>query len=61
MWTDEAKADCPKCKHVVLRTIGQSCLDWCKYAQDCVGASTFAAYVLGKKVIMKDVLLREPE
>ena len=37
IWTDETEAICHNCKSVVRRNRGQSCLDWCAYAQFCAG------------------------
>jgi len=36
IWTDESQAVCPKCRNMVKRDSGQSCLDWCKHAKECV-------------------------
>ena len=41
IWTDEAKTVCPGCKKKVTRGEGQSCLDWCKYAKECVGEKIY--------------------
>jgi hypothetical protein len=49
IWTDEAKAVCPNCKKTVTRLKGQSCLDWCKYAKDCVGDKAYNKYIKNKK------------
>ncbi|MCX5715642.1 MAG: phosphohydrolase, partial [Candidatus Omnitrophica bacterium] len=37
IWTDEVRIACPGCKKPIIRQQGQSCLDWCKFAKDCVG------------------------
>ncbi|MCM8762796.1 MAG: phosphohydrolase [Candidatus Omnitrophica bacterium] len=37
IFSDEAKAICPKCGNLVCRERLPSCIDWCKYAKDCVG------------------------
>ena len=44
MWSDESRAVCPKCKKSVARQTGQSCLDWCKYAKECVGPDAYSRY-----------------
>lgn len=49
IWTDEATAACPKCKNSVYREQGQSCLDWCKYAKECVGEEKYNKYMENKK------------
>ncbi len=37
IWTDEIEATCLKCRRSVRRKAGQSCLNWCKFAKECVG------------------------
>lgn len=53
IWTDEAQAICPNCKKVVPRKEWQSCLDWCKYAEECVGSEAYDRYMKQKKEILK--------
>ncbi len=48
IWTDEFRAECAKCKKQVLRG-GQSCLDWCKAARECVGDEIYNRYMESKK------------
>ena len=49
IWTDEIKAYCPKCKMTVLRKAAYpSCLDWCKYAKECVGDKVYKQYLKNK-------------
>jgi predicted RNA-binding Zn-ribbon protein involved in translation (DUF1610 family) len=48
IWTDEVKAKCPNCKKAVTREQGQSCLDWCKYAKECVGDELYNKYMKNK-------------
>ena len=48
IWTDEFSAQCPKCGKAVSRG-GQSCLDWCKAAKECVGDEIYKRYVEHKK------------
>lgn len=57
MWTDEVKAVCPGCKKAVLRTDGQSCLDWCKFAKQCVGEQLYGKYMRNKTITLKEKLL----
>lgn len=52
IWTDEFHAVCEKCGNSVGREKGQSCLDWCKYAKECVGEDVYNRYMdnkVGKK------------
>jgi len=53
IWTDEFQATCPNCKEIVYRKETQSCLDWCKFAQDCVGADIYNRYMKQKKERLK--------
>ncbi len=48
LWTDESEAVCPKCKKIVARQLGESCLDWCKYAKECVGEDIYNRYKRNK-------------
>lgn len=50
IWTDEVKAACPQCKTVVTREQGQSCLDWCKFAKECVGEDLYKKYLDNIKI-----------
>lgn len=62
MWTDEIKATCPNCNNVILRQQeGASCLDWCKYAKECVGDETYNKYIENKAITTKEKLLKELE
>lgn len=45
IWTDEVRTTCPKCKNKVTRKTGQNCLDWCKYAKECVGEQVYNKYM----------------
>ena len=49
IWSDEIVATCPKCKKKVMRNSNkQSCLDWCKYAGECVGIVQYNKYKQNK-------------
>jgi DNA-directed RNA polymerase subunit RPC12/RpoP len=62
IWTDEIQAACPKCKHTIMRQPqGASCLDWCKYAKECVGQQVYGNYLKNKSVVLKDTLIKELE
>lgn len=61
MWTDEVKAACPKCKATVTRKEELSCLEWCKYAKECVGDAAYNNYMKNKSIMMKEKLLKELE
>lgn len=53
IWTDEVKATCPNCKKTVMRQEGQSCLDWCRYAKECVGDQVYNKYMRNKVITIK--------
>lgn len=61
IWTDEIKTNCPNCRGAVMRQGGQSCLDWCKYAKECVGDAAYDKYVQNRAQTIKDKLLGELE
>ena len=37
IFSDEVKVACPQCKGLVCRQRLPSCVDWCKFARECVG------------------------
>lgn len=37
VFSDEVKVRCPGCKNLACRDRLPSCVDWCKYARECVG------------------------
>ncbi|MDD4910552.1 MAG: HD domain-containing protein [Candidatus Omnitrophica bacterium] len=62
IWSDEARAICPSCKKEVMRqgdTAG--CLDWCKYARECVGDKLYARYLENKSIMLKDKIIKALE
>jgi len=36
IFSDEAKVKCPRCKTLVCRERLPSCVDWCKFAKECI-------------------------
>ncbi|MBI4297963.1 MAG: hypothetical protein HY676_05470 [Chloroflexi bacterium] len=42
VWSHEIKADCPNCGTAVFRATRPSCIDWCKYAEQCFDPQTYA-------------------
>jgi len=50
IWTDEFQTTCPNChKRVTRAGATQSCLDWCKFAKECVGESIYNEYLKAKE------------
>jgi hypothetical protein len=61
VWTDEASGKCSKCGEIVCRTTTQSCIDWCKYAKECLGADEHKRYQDMKTRLRKETLLKAGE
>ncbi|MCM8758110.1 MAG: HD domain-containing protein [Candidatus Omnitrophica bacterium] len=62
IWTDEFKIACPNCKTTILRQQeGASCLDWCRYAKECVGEEVLSRYMQNRAITIKQKLLKELE
>jgi len=49
IWSDEVQTKCEKCGKIVKRTNFMSCLDWCKYAKECVGEEKYKEFKKKKK------------
>ncbi len=41
IWSDEAEAECEECGTVVKKTRDNLCINWCEYAEKCVGEEKF--------------------
>jgi len=41
MWSDEPLARCPHCRLWVNKERGASCIDWCKFAAECIGLEAY--------------------
>lgn len=61
IWTDEIRRKCPRCKTVVMRYQDQSCLEWCKLAETCVGQEAYDNFMQNRSQMMKDKLLHDVE
>ena len=61
VWTDEAEGKCAKCGRTVCRTATQSCIDWCKYARECLGDEGHKKYQDMKTRLRKQTLLQAAE
>jgi len=59
IWSDEIAGACPKCKQKVMKDGNMSCLEWCKYAEDCVGTEIYEKYMKDKAYTIKEKLLIE--
>ena len=58
VWTDEAEGKCRACGRSVCRTVTQSCIDWCKYARECLGDEGHKKYQDMKSRLRKETLLQ---
>lgn len=61
IWSDEIQTTCPNCKNKFVRQQSVSCLEWCKYARECVGDNAYNNYMQNRKVTMKEKLIKELE
>ncbi|WP_456473751.1 phosphohydrolase [Candidatus Pyrohabitans sp.] len=43
IWSDEAEAECEECGTIVRRTRDNLCINWCEYAEKCVGGDKLRA------------------
>ncbi len=41
IWSDERRARCPRCRASVTREMDLSCVQWCRYAQECIGEEAY--------------------
>ena len=41
IWSDEISTRCPHCGTRVSREQGPSCIDWCSFAEQCVGTEKY--------------------
>ena len=41
IFSDEVKVSCPQCKNLLCRQRLPSCVDWCKFAKECIGEEKF--------------------
>ena len=61
IWTDELRGVCLRCKTTVLRYQDQSCLEWCKLAETCVGQEAYNNFMQNRAQMIKDKLLHDVE
>lgn len=53
IWTDEIKVTCRNCKETTICEGGPNCLDWCKYAKECVGDQIYNRYMKNKLITIR--------
>ena len=54
IWSDEVKTRCAKCKKTITREQEMSCLDWCRYAKECVGDRVYEKFLKNKRLNKKE-------
>ncbi|GCC10670.1 hypothetical protein IPdc08_00703 [archaeon] len=37
IWSDEVEAECEECGTIVKKTRDNLCINWCEYAEKCIG------------------------
>jgi hypothetical protein len=57
IWTDEIRGVCSNCGRTVFREGFMSCLEWCKFAQDCIGEEAYDRYMKNRAVGLRRKLL----
>jgi hypothetical protein len=57
IWTDEIRGVCSNCGRAVFRDGYMSCLEWCKFAQECVGEEAYDRYMKNRAVGLRRRLL----
>jgi predicted RNA-binding Zn-ribbon protein involved in translation (DUF1610 family) len=57
IWTDEIRGVCSNCGQALFRDGYMSCLEWCKFAQECVGEVAYDRYLKNRAVGLRRRLL----
>ncbi len=58
VWSDEADGMCTACKKAVVRKNTQACMDWCRYAAQCLGEVKYKQYRTLKTQMRKQALVQ---
>ena len=58
LWSDEPSSQCPACGRMVIRKVGPSCVDWCRFAKECLGDEKFKRYGEMKATMRKNTLMQ---
>ncbi len=61
IWSDEATGLCPSCSKPVIRASTQSCVDWCKFAKECLGEDKYKKYGAMKAALRRAALIGATE
>jgi hypothetical protein len=58
IWSDEIRGTCSACGRNVFREGVPSCVEWCKYGEECVGEEAFGVYRRNRALGVKRRLLQ---
>ena len=58
IWSDDASGTCPKCGNMVIRNLTVSCVDWCKFAKECLGNEKYRMYGEMQAAMRKPALIK---
>lgn len=47
IWSDELEAKCEECGAVTSRERKNVCIDWCSYAEECIGEEKYKTWKKG--------------
>jgi endogenous inhibitor of DNA gyrase (YacG/DUF329 family) len=50
VWSDEFYTTCPKCGAIVVGEHPPACVEWCKYARECLGLRKYNRLMQEKQV-----------
>jgi len=50
IWSDELTARCSQCGARVSGELGPSCIDWCSFAEQCIGTEKYERLKKGNSV-----------
>lgn len=53
IWSDELRARCRNCGGAVTRDLGNSCIQWCASARECVGEELYRKLMGDKAVVAR--------
>jgi predicted RNA-binding Zn-ribbon protein involved in translation (DUF1610 family) len=57
IWTDEIRGACSNCGRVMFREGHMSCLEWCNFAQECMGEEAYDRYMENRTAGLRRRLL----
>lgn len=49
IWSDERVGRCHHCGAALYQSIGPSCIEWCIYAEQCIGVEKYQRLEAGRR------------